>query len=149
MTLFNSLKVSHAFFTTLAKNEPGFAKFNWAIDYRVLSMDGKPIVMEEFSNSITQSTKNLETLIGKLFVGCNYSDILQHISERLKPDDPKNWIRDDPHNREYGHSLVTNPMNGFTAFGPEKEDVRYRLLSHLSRQERFFTPVCNSGKSIP
>ncbi|KAK0439083.1 uncharacterized protein EV420DRAFT_1735655 [Desarmillaria tabescens] len=148
-TLFNSLKQSHAFFTTLAKNEPGFARFNWDSDFTVLSMDGQPILMTDFTNSITRSIQTLESRLNTLFRGCEFVDILDHISQRLNPEDPKMWIQDDPHNHEYGGSFITNPMNGFTFFGPDKEDVRYRLLRHLSCQENLFVKVTRDDGNGP
>ncbi|KAK0493018.1 hypothetical protein EDD18DRAFT_1108610 [Armillaria luteobubalina] len=138
-TLFHSLKGSHAFYTTLAKNEPGYARFSWDFDYKVLSVDGFPVLMSDFADSISGCLEMLHTGIRRLFRGCDYEDILDHISARLDPDNPRMWLQDDPLNSDYGESVITNPVNGFKAFGPNKEDLTMRLLSHLSNSADLFT----------
>ncbi|KAK0475973.1 hypothetical protein EDD18DRAFT_1366707 [Armillaria luteobubalina] len=146
-TLFHSLKQSHAFYTTLTKNEPGFARFNWDLDYKVLSVDGHPVLMTDFADSITGCVDTLQMRIHRLFRGCDYQDILDHISARLDPSNPRMWLQDDPLNSEYGESLITNTANGFKAFGPHKEDLTVRLLNHLShRPELVSQKMGNDGQ---
>ncbi|KAK0197710.1 hypothetical protein F5146DRAFT_1130570 [Armillaria mellea] len=138
-TLFHSLKQSHAFYTTLSKNEPGYPRFGWDLEYKVLSMDGYPILMKDFAESLSGCLETLSMRINRLFRGCDYEDILEHISARLDPNNPKMWLQDDPLNSDYGESVITNPVNGFRAFGPNKEDLTIRLLNHLSTRKDLFT----------
>ncbi|PBK91137.1 hypothetical protein ARMGADRAFT_1107053, partial [Armillaria gallica] len=138
-TLFHSLKQSHVFYTTLSKNEPAYPRFGWDLEYKVLSMDGHPILMKDFAESLSGCLDTLSMRINRLFCGCHYEDILEHISARLDPNNPKMWLQDDPLNSDYGASVITNPVNGFRAFGPDKEDLTMRLLNHLSNQKHLFT----------
>ncbi len=144
-TLFHSLKQSHAFYTTLSKNEPAYPRFGWDLEYKVLSMDGHPILMKDFAESLSGCMDTLSMRINHLFHGCHYEDILEHISARLNPNNPKMWLQDDPLNSDYGVSVITNPVNRFRAFGPDKEDLSMRLLNHLSNQKHLFTKKLQDG----
>ncbi|KAK0197635.1 hypothetical protein F5146DRAFT_1130495 [Armillaria mellea] len=138
-TLFHSLKQSHAFYTALTKNEPGYPRFMWDLEYKVLSVDGEPILLKDFAESISGCLETLSMRINRLFRGCDYEDILEHISAHLDPNNPKMWLQDDPLNNDYGESVITNPVNGFRAFGTNKEDLTMRLLNHLSTRKDLFT----------
>ncbi|KAK0485630.1 hypothetical protein IW261DRAFT_1559081 [Armillaria novae-zelandiae] len=122
----------------LMKNEPGFAQFNWDLDYKVLSVDRHLILMADFAASISGCTDALQMRTKFLFCGCEYEDILEHISAHLNPSNPKIWLQDDPLNNEYGQSVITNPVNGFKAFGLDKEDLTMQLLNHLLNREELF-----------
>lgn len=134
--LFNSLRQTMHFLSALAVNQQGLSRFMWSRDRRTLSMDGFPIYIPSFIQSVSQVLDSVTGKMNKLFRGCEYLDILEHITESMVPDNvgrPR-WFVDHISEKKHLYSFLEEERNGFL-------DYRPRLLLHLASKSDLFTSV--------
>ncbi|GAV98674.1 dna partial [Lentinula edodes] len=136
--LFTTLRQNMNLFRALATRQQGLARFNWNIGRSVITIDGFPISVSSFVDGVRSTIVEVEGNIRRLFCGCLYDDILQHIDEASVPHktgQPR-WFRDRPTNNDFRYSFFEEAENGF-------ENYRSRLLDHLSKDPRFFITIDN------
>ncbi|KAH7880194.1 uncharacterized protein C8R40DRAFT_1079401, partial [Lentinula edodes] len=136
--LFTTLRQNMNLFRALATRQQGLARFNWNLGRTVISIDGFPISVSSFVEGVQRTLVEVEANIQVLFCGCKFDDILQHIDEASVPHktgQPR-WFRDRPTKNDFRYSFFEEAENGFEIFRP-------RLLTHISKDPRFFTTIDN------
>jgi hypothetical protein len=106
----------------------------------VLSIDGFPIPLEKFRNSIESTINHMKKTMDQLFRGCIWEDILQHIDKRTNPDNPGDWFTDSPQSSDQNMSVFNFKVNCW-------EQYKHRLIAHLARDSELFSKV--QGQSQP
>ncbi|KAJ4478861.1 hypothetical protein C8J55DRAFT_561224 [Lentinula edodes] len=134
--LFTTLRQNMNLFKAIASRQQGVARFNWNIERSVISIDGFPIAVSSFVDGVHRTLTDVEASIERLFRGCPYLDILQHIDDAMVPHNTgqPRWFRDRPGKSDVRYSFFEEAENGFQQFRP-------RLLDHLSQDPKFFTTV--------
>ncbi|KAJ3888613.1 hypothetical protein GG344DRAFT_79608 [Lentinula edodes] len=140
--LFTTLRQNMNLFKAIASRQQGVARFNWNIERSVISIDGFPIAVSSFVDGVHRTLRDVESAIERLFRGCSYLDILQHIDDAMVPHNTgqPRWFRDRPGKSDVRYSFFEEAENGFQQFRP-------RLLDHLSQDPKFFTTV--GERTIP
>lgn len=138
--LFNSLRQSMHLLSSIAYRQQGLARFIWSLDRKSLSIDGIPVHIPSFINNILRTLTDVTGNIDRLFRGCEYLDILQHIDQGMIPDESGKWFRDRIGREAERYSFLEEEENGFGQF-------HHRLLNHLAENSRLFGWV--DGKLIP
>ncbi|KAF8054097.1 hypothetical protein FPV67DRAFT_1683436 [Lyophyllum atratum] len=134
--MFNVMRQYMKLLTTVAKQQPGLARFNWDMQKTVLSIDGHAIELKVFYQTIHMTITRVEHLIDTLFRGCPYDDILSFIDFRIDPSAQRtqHWFRDQPLKRDIQFSIFAHEDNGWHKF-------EHRLLHHLSLDNKLFQTV--------
>ncbi|KAJ3752464.1 hypothetical protein EV360DRAFT_75332 [Lentinula raphanica] len=132
-TLFTSLRQHQKFYSFLAMERVHLPAFSFNMDHTVLTFNGFPITIECFTRSIHKTLDALSSKLTKLFRGCAYHDILNHIDQALDPS-PKvpQWFIDHPTETRPRYSFFEEPRNGF-------QDLRPRLFNYLMTSAEFIT----------
>ncbi|KAH7908979.1 hypothetical protein BJ138DRAFT_1103052 [Hygrophoropsis aurantiaca] len=130
-TLFTSLRQKMALISSLAHNEHELPRFMWNADYDVLSIDGFPISLPTFRQSIEDTISSINNRVSQLCRGCPVDDLMSHIDSRTNPHAATLWFRDRPQNLAQGASVFNEEGNAFRGFDS-------RLLKHLSADSAFF-----------
>lgn len=136
--LFNSLRQTMHFFTTLAFSQQGLSRFMWSKDRRTLSMDGFPVHIPSFIKEVGNVLSTVAVGIEKLFRGCEYLDILDHIDRSMVPElsGRPRWFLDRISERRHLYSFLEEEQNGLKGFRP-------RLLRYLAEKSELFRWVDN------
>ncbi|KAG1720862.1 uncharacterized protein EDB91DRAFT_1088677 [Suillus paluster] len=133
-TLFTGLRQKMALLSALSYSEPGLPRFGWNAEMTVVSIDGFPIPLKTFKNSVNSSLDDLKAKMDELFRGCQWDDILLHIDSRTDPNNPGNWFTDRPQSADQKTSVFSFKENGWDKY-------QRRLLEHLARDPRLFSRV--------
>ncbi|KAH7902791.1 hypothetical protein BJ138DRAFT_1121097 [Hygrophoropsis aurantiaca] len=126
LTLFTCLRQKMALLSLLAYDELTLPRFMWNATYDVLSIDGFPITLSHFRQSIEFTIGNMRAKFEALFRGCRYDDIIGYVASRTDPVDNLNWFHDHPQNSTQGSSVFNEPGNNFAQYSS-------RLIKHLAR----------------
>jgi hypothetical protein len=134
-----------ALLSALSYSEPGLPRFGWNAEMTVVSIDGFPIPLKTFRESVDSSLHDMKAKMDELFLGCQWDDILHYIDSRTDANNPGNWFTDRPQSADQNTSVFNFKENGWDKY-------RQRLLEHLARDPRFFSRVngkyeVNAGKS--
>lgn len=127
---------------SISHGQQGIARFLWSHDHNTLLIDGSPVHIPSFLKYIHQTLADILGMIKCLFRGCKYLDILEHIDQRMVPDESgqPNWFRDQIGKGSERYSFLEEEENGFGKF-------RNRLLVHLAKNSDLFVWV--DGKPVP
>ncbi|KAF5331459.1 hypothetical protein D9758_016336 [Tetrapyrgos nigripes] len=133
---FSKLRDSMKQFSALAFAQPSKSKFTWDATGEVITIDGHPLSAKRLFTSWKEQVGALMELMEKLFVGCEFGDILDYIDSRTNPDPEQisTWFRDAPSNTDISYSIFTEKSNNL-------EQFRRRLFNHLCNHPSFFNKV--------
>ncbi|KAH0825908.1 hypothetical protein J3R83DRAFT_7662 [Lanmaoa asiatica] len=121
-SLFTYLRQKQAFLSTLAYSEPGLPQFIWDSTMTVLSVDGFPLSIERLRNSVNSAKSEMEALINKLTLSCDFTDAMAYIDSRTDPADPTMWFIDHPREDLQGTSIVSQDPKGLLLFSRQLLD---------------------------
>ncbi|KAI9452391.1 hypothetical protein HD554DRAFT_827680, partial [Boletus coccyginus] len=131
-SLFTYLRQKHAFLSTLAYSEPGLPQFIWDPTMTVLSVDGFPLSVERLRKSVQSVKSEMEALINKLTLSCDFTDAMAYIDSRTDPADPTMWFIDHPREDLQGTSIVSQDPKGLSLFSRQ-------LLDKMTLNGSYFT----------
>lgn len=139
--LFNSLRQTMHYLSALSIAQQGLSRFMWSRDRRTLSMDGFPVYIPSFIEKVASVLSSVTHKVERLFRGCEYLDILEHIHRSMVPDKSgrPRWFVDGINEKKHLYSFLEEEQNGF-------KDFRPRLLIHLSQRSELFSSV--NGKLV-
>ncbi|KAG9311149.1 hypothetical protein JVU11DRAFT_8215 [Chiua virens] len=129
--LFTYLRQKLAFFSTLSYSEPGLPQFIWDATMTVLSVDGFPLSVDCVQKSVDAVRTEMEGLIKRLTLSCDFSDALSYIDSRTDPGNPSMWFVDHPREDLQGTSIVSQDPKGLLTFSR-------RLLDRLASDGTYF-----------
>ncbi|KAF9065236.1 hypothetical protein BDP27DRAFT_1366602 [Rhodocollybia butyracea] len=140
-TLFNSLRQTMHYISSLACRQQGVSRFIWSTDHRSLSIDGFPVYIPSFVEEIQGVLSSLTDRVTKLFRGCPFLDILEHIDDATIPDPSgrPHWFTDQLSKEDHLYSFIEEKANGLLHFRP-------RLLKWLVEHSNLFSIV--DGKLV-
>lgn len=127
-TLYSYLCHYFSHFQYLAKAEPNIPQLNWNVGETVLSIDGHPIIIDRYVQSIKDLLQNCRDQVAELFGSCPYQDIEAIIRRHTDPSDTDNWFRENPRNEDAGYSFIGENLHVFVN---EEQDMTQRLLQHV------------------
>ncbi|KAF8549160.1 hypothetical protein OG21DRAFT_627578 [Imleria badia] len=131
-SLFTYLRQKHAFLSTLAYSEPGLPQFIWDSTMTVLSVDGFPLNVERLRKSVHSVKMEIEALIDKLVLSCDFTHVMAYIDSRTNPADPSMWFIDRPREDLQGTSIVSQDPKGLSLFSRQ-------LLDKMTLNGTYFT----------
>ncbi|KAJ3767163.1 hypothetical protein FB446DRAFT_822329 [Lentinula raphanica] len=133
-TLFTTLRQHQSFYSTLAFNQIRLPAFSFNMDHSVLTVNGFPLSISAFVQSIHHTLDDLVPKIHQLFRGLPFDGILAHIDEALDPTrEIPQWFIDHPTERCTQYSFLEEPRNGF-------KELRPLLFNHLITSSEFVNP---------
>ena len=97
----------------------------------VLSVDGFPLSVDRLRKSVDSVRAEMEGLIDKLTLACDFTDAMAYIDSRTHPANPNMWFVDHPREDLQGTSIVSQDRKGLSTFSN-------RLLDRLASDGTYF-----------
>lgn len=127
--------------SSMAAREQGLSRFIWSTDRRSLSVNGFPVHIPSFIQSLAHTISTVTEQINNLSCGYSFLDIFERIDQSMIPDTSgrPHWFVDKINNDRPGYSFLDEDENGFAQF-------RQQYLRHLISQSKLFKWV--DGKLV-
>jgi hypothetical protein len=129
--------------TFISDRHASLPRFAWNWNHSVLSIDGNPIIIEDFKHKVTSVLNKAEEGLKKVLCGLSFPELEADLDRCLNRDDPANWIRDNINNRTEGYSFITDTRNPFFRY---KDQLLKAFMSPENRDtigNRLFTVDVN------
>lgn len=123
-------------FDSVIASLPMISRFTWDPSYKVISMDGSPIPVQNLLSSWQSCLSDLSVSIDKLFRGFDYEAVLVRIDSKLipLPEEAPNWLVDSRNQHDHLYSFLKEDRN-------QLEPFRAEFLRFLANKRSLFNHV--------